>query len=261
MSQSARPLLTLVVTAHHTRYLTEAMTSVIAQTLDDFDFVCCADTTGEPGVAELFRDLLPYVRCRTARVLEVAGGSAGRVRNAGFAAARTPWLTYLDGDDVLHPDALARLSHVADGREVDIVSTGMTRITASGRPEPWPQSLTYRPPRWIYRIDPDTVGHPTFFNQLLAIRRELWSAHPFDETTNGEDIDFMLHQLLAGRFRKLPAALYGYRDTAGSFSKQEFTGGDVCTNRYHQGYYARLFAQRYRPELADNFSDEAEPAR
>jgi glycosyltransferase involved in cell wall biosynthesis len=257
---SAGTPLTLVVTAHHTRFLTEAMTSVIAQTLDDFDLVCCADATGEPEVAALFRELLPYVRCRTVRVMEIEGGSAGRVRNAGFAAARTAWVAYLDGDDVLHPDALTRLTHVAD-EDVDIVSTGMTRIRADGRPEPWPQSLTYRPPHWIYRTDPDAVGHPTFFNQLLAIRRELWAAHPFDETTNGEDIDFMLHQLLAGRFRKLPEALYGYRDTADSFSKQEFTGGDVCTNRYRQGYYARLFAHRYRPELADNFSDEPEPGR
>ncbi|WP_165984061.1 glycosyltransferase [Streptomyces sp. YIM 98790] len=261
MTASPAPLLTVVVTAHHTRYLTEAMTSVAAQTSTGFDLVCCTDTTGSPGVTALYDGLLPHVRCREARVLEVEGGTAGRVRNAGFAAARTPWIAYLDGDDLLHPDALARLVHTVRHAEADIVSTGMTRITADGRPEPWPQSLTYRPPRWIYRTDPDSVGHPTFFNQLLAIRRELWEAHPFDETTNGEDIDFMLHQLLAGRFHKLPEALYGYRDTAGSFSKQEFPQGDLCTNRYREGYYADLFDLRYRPELAANFSDEPEPAR
>lgn len=261
MSEPVSPPLTLVVTAHRTRYLTEAMTSVIAQTWGDFDLVCCADTTGSPGITELYRDLMPYVRCRTARVLEVSGGSAGRVRNAGFTAARTQWVAYQDGDDVLHPAALARLARVMDRGDADIISTGMTRITANGCPKPWPRSLTYRPPRWIYHTDPDTVGHSTFFNQLLAIRRELWAAYPFHEITNGEDIDFMLHQLLAGRFRKLPDALYGYRDTADSFSKREWAGGDICTNRYRQGYYARLFAQRYRPEVAANFSDEPEPDR
>lgn len=260
MSQrDARPLLTLVVTAHHIRFLTEAMTSVAAQTNTAFDLVCCADTTGGPDTAELFRSFLPFVRCRKAQVLEVAGGTAGRVRNTGFSAARTPWVAYLDGDDLLRPDALAVLGSAVQAGDADIVSTGMDRITPDGRRQAWPQSLTYRPPRWIYRVDPDTVGHPTFFNQLLAIRRELWAAYPFHEETNGEDIDFMLHQLLAGRFRKLPEPVYLYRDTPDSFSKHDFPGDDICTRRYRSGYYAELFARRYRAELAGNFTEEPEP--
>lgn len=256
------PALTLVVTAHRTAYLMEAITSVAAQTCADFDLVCCADVTGSPEVIEVFTHLVPYVRCRNAHVMTVDGGTAGRVRNAGFATARTPWIAYLDGDDLLHPAAIARLCQaINDNRGdhgADIISTGMIRITTTGEPEPLPDSLYYRPPAWIYRTDPDSVDHPTFVNQLLAIRRELWAAYPFDETTNGEDIDFMLHQLLAGRFRKIPEALYGYRDTAGSFSKQAFLGGDLCTNRYRDGYYARLYALRYRPEVAANFADDRE---
>lgn len=262
------PPLTLVVTAHRTTYLMEAVTSVAAQTCADFDLVCCADLTGSADVMNVFTALVPYVRCRDAQVMSVEGGTAGRVRNAGFAAARTPWIAYLDGDDLLHPAAVARLVQTIadggnhrDGTGADIISTGMIRITATGRPEPWPESLHYRPPTWIYHTDPDSVNHPTFINQLLAIRRDLWAAHPFEESTNGEDIDFMLHQLLAGRFRKLPEALYGYRDTPGSFSKQEFPGDDVCTNRYRDGYYARLFTQRYRPEIAANFADGRQASR
>ncbi|MBI1759296.1 MAG: glycosyltransferase [Actinobacteria bacterium] len=259
MSTDGEPSLTLVVTAHHTRFLTEAMTSVAAQTSRAFDLVCCADSMGGPGVANELRRFLPYLPSRHTRVLAVAGGSAGRVRNAGFAAARTPWIAYLDGDDLLRPDAIDRLVQVIETGDADIVSTGMSRILADGRSLPLAPSLTYRPPRWIYATDPDTVGHPTFFNQLLAIRRDLWAAYPFVEDTNGEDIDFMLHQLLAGRFRKLPEPLYAYRDTAHSFSKQEFPGGDLCTRRYRRGYYADLFAARYRHEVAGNFADDPEP--
>lgn len=257
--QPAPTALTLVVTAHRVPYLAECMLSVAAQTTAGFALVCCADMRGEPGVAAVFRRHLPFVRCRTARLIRVPGGTAGRVRNAGFAAAHTPWVAYLDGDDVLRPGAILRLLIEIGQGGADIISTGMERITADGHRVPWPRSLTYRPPRWIYRIDPDTVGHPTFFNQLLAIRRALWQAHPFDEATNGEDIDFMLHQLLNGRFRKIPEALYGYRDTPGSFSKQHYPAGDVCTARYRRGYYARLFARNFRTALAGNFTDEPEP--
>lgn len=261
LTGSQSSVVTLVVTSNRTRFLIESLTSVAAQSSEDFDLVCCADITGDPEVAEVFRAYLPFMRCHTTRLIEVTGGTAGRTRNAGFAAAYSPWITYLDGDDLLRPDAIARLTQAIKAGDADIISTGMTRITPDGRLEACPQSMTYRPPRWIYCTDPDSVGYPTFFNQLLAIRRELWAAYPFDETTNGEDIDFILHQLLAGRFRKLPEPLYGYRDTPGSFSKRDFPGGDICTARYQVGYYAELFARCYRPELADNFTDEAEPER
>ncbi len=254
------PVVTLVVTAHHLRYLTESLISVAAQTTSHFDLVCCADATGDPQVPSLLEAYLPFAASRSARLLRVDGGTAGRVRNAGFAAAHTEWVAYLDGDDILRPDAMAIVLAAINDADADIISTGMTRILADGAPERWAASESYRPPTWIYDTDPDSVGHPTFFNQFLAIRRSLWAQHPFDETTNGEDIDFMLHQLLAGRFRKLPDPVYGYRDTVGSFSTRKFDGGDICTARYRSGYYRELFERRYTDAVAGNFRhNEAAP--
>lgn len=251
--------LTLVVTAHRVEHLRESMMSVTAQTTDEFEIVCCADQTGEGAVGAMFNELCLSLRCRGEQILSVSGGTAGSVRNAAFAASRTPWVAYLDGDDVLRPDALEHLIQVIRRQDADIISTGMWRITQDGRPCAIPTSLTYRPPLWIYQIDPEEVGHPTYFNQLLAIRRELWLSYPFYEESNGEDIDFMLHQLLRGRFYKLPLALYGYRDVADSFSKHEFPGADLCTRRYRAGYYSHLFADRYRPQFENNFSHEPNP--
>ncbi len=250
---------TLVVTANHARYLTEALISIAAQTTMDFELVCCVDKAAGDGVNGLFGTYVPFIRCRHKQLLTVDGGTAGRVRNAGFAAAGTEWVAYLDGDDLLRPDAVALVLRAIADEDADIISTGMTRIGLDGAPKRWSASEIYRPPKWIYETDPDSVGHATFFNQFLAIRRALWSAYPFDETTNGEDIDFMLHQLLSGRFRKIPEPVYLYRDTANSFSKREFEGGDVCTLRYRSGYYRELFRRRYTPELAGNFSDDPEP--
>lgn len=252
------PSLTLVVTAHRTRHLREALVSVARQTTEDFDLVCCADTTSGQPVAELFGKLAPTIQCRSIRIVEVYGGTAGRVRNAGFAASRTGWVSYLDGDDVLDANAVAQVLAATDAGHADILSTGMARIDQLGRRSVLAASLTYLPPRWMYHTDPEVVGHATFFNQFLAIRTELWEEYGFYEETNGEDIDFMLHHLLNGRFRKIPEPLYGYRDTPDSFSKQEFPGGDLCARRYRSGYYRTLFTERYRNELAGNFADEPE---
>jgi glycosyltransferase involved in cell wall biosynthesis len=255
-----QPVVTLVVTAHHQRYLAEALISVAAQTSDGFDLVGVIDVCGDPGLPEAFAAFLPFIRCRRREQIVISAGTAGRARNAGFAAASTPWVAYLDGDDILRPDAIAQMLRAIAADQADILSSGLVRIAQDGAVTPVPQSLTYRPPRWIYELDPDQVDHATYFNQFLAIRRALWAAYPFEETTNGEDIDFMLHQLLAGRFGKVPLPLYGYRDTPASFSKREFEGADVCTRRYRDGYYATLFQARYGPAVAANFSALPRPA-
>lgn len=246
-------MLTLVVTAHRAAFLAEALASVADQTSSEFELVCCADTTGEIGVPPIFASFVEQSRGGRGTLIRVDGGTAGRVRNAGFAATRTDWVAYLDGDDVLHREAVAGVLEVIRAGNADLVSTGMARIDALGDWTPLTDSLTYRPPLWIYKTDPDTVGHPTYFNQFLAMRRRLWEWYRFDEKTNGEDIDFMLHQLLVGRFVKVPRALYGYRDTPDSFSKRMYDAGDLCTHRYRAGYYQRLFAERFQTHLAGNF--------
>lgn len=249
---------TLVVTANHCRYLVEALTSVVAQTTREFDTILCADGTGDPQVTQLFADFLPFIPGAT--IVEVDGGTAGKVRNTGFAAATTPWVLYLDGDDVLRPDAMATMLTAIDESGADMISSGMYRIRQDGLYAPEPGSLAYYPPLWIYQTDPELYSIWTYFNQLLAIRVKLWHTYPFDESANGEDVDFMLHQLLAGRFVKVPEALYGYRDTPDSFSKKVYPAKDLCTRRYEEGYYAELFSRRFSPDVAANFLDVPGPA-
>lgn len=250
------PLLTLVVTAHRTEHLDEALASVAQQSTDAFDLVCCADVSSHEPVALRFSQLAPAITCQSTRIVEVEGGTAGKVRNAGFAAARTEWVSYLDGDDVLHSEAVARVLEAIEDQDADVLSTGMTRIDRQGRSAVLRGSLRYLPPRWIYTVDPDTVGHATFFNQFQAIRLSHWEKYHYYEETNGEDIDFMLHQLLMGRFRKIPEPLYGYRDTPGSFSKHEFRDGDLCTQRYRERYYADLYDCLYSSRIAGNFAPD-----
>ena len=251
---------TLVVTAHRLKFLREAMASVGSQTTSEFHLVCCADRTGEDGVAELFCESVTHMAIASTMILEVDGGTAGAVRNAGFAASRTAWTCYLDGDDLLRPEALAVMRSAIDSEAADIYCSGMFRLSTKGVMSISERSLTYFPPLWIYWRDAESVGHETYFNQFQAIRTEMWWSQPFDETTNGEDIDFMLHQLLRGKFLKVPELLYIYRDNPGSFSKQQFSSGDVCTQRYASGYYARMLYQMRGSLRLQNFQSLMVPA-
>ena len=248
--------LTLVVTAFRCNFLTEAMISVAAQTRPDFELLCCADTHRDDSVAARFDELLEFVPAQRKRVIRIAGnGTAGFVRNRAFDQVRTPWIGYLDGDDYLHPRAMeAALDAIArHGEDTRLFSSGMARVDPQGIATVMEESLSYYPPDWIYVRDPDQHGHCTYFNQLQLIRREAWADYRYDESTNGEDIDFALHQLLLGRDRKISACLYYLRDTPDSFSKREFAGGDICTERYRSGYYERLWERLYSDQLAANF--------
>src|SRR2546423_14001243 len=236
---SDRPVaMTLCVTAHRTPYLTECLLSVLAQSTRDFNLVLCADSSGDRTVRTVYEQFAPFLTVNCLEIVEVRGGTAGIVRNAAFDRARTPWVTYLDGDDILLPSAMSDLLAEIESDEVDIASTGIFRIHEDGRIEDIPRSLRYKPPIWIYHVDPRTFRHWAFFNQFLAIRRDLWDRYRFtEEATNREDVDFMLHQLLMGRYAKIPEAVYGYRRTHGGFSERIYSGGDICSRRYEQGYY------------------------
>jgi len=219
-----------------------------------FDIVLCADSTGDPKVVHYFERFAPMLNAGSIQVIVTHGGTAGITRNAGFKLASTEWVSYLDGDDILLPEAIEEVIRCAASGHADIINTGLFRIGADGTPREMPESLTYKPPVWLYFVDPRTLGHWAFFNQLMAIKRELWRNYPFAELdTNREDVDFMLHQLLSGRVVRINKALYGYRELSDGFSSRRYEKGDICAARYDSGYYAQLFTERYRADLADNF--------
>jgi CDP-glycerol glycerophosphotransferase len=249
-----RPL-SLCVTAHRTSYLTECLLSIVAQSSRDYELILCADSRGDRDVIQIFERFAPLIPVTEITIVTVEGGTAGITRNAAFRASTAPWIAYVDGDDIIMPNAIQQVVDALRKENADIFSTGMFKIRDDGTPVEVPHSLTYKPPIWLYEVDPRSLHHWAYFNQLMAIRRELWQAYPFsEEQTNREDVDFMLHQLLAGTFVKLPVALYGYRLTKSGFSKKTFDNGDLCARRYASRYYSRLFAEQYSPRLAHNFA-------
>ena len=252
--------LTLVVTAHRTNHLEEALGSIVEQGTDTFSLVLVADSTGDPAVSQRFADFARRWTRSSASALCVSGGSGGAVRNFGIEESSTSWVTYLDGDDVLAPNAMeVAVSAMASG-EADIYLSGVWHIDIGGQSIAVPTSVSDRPTTSLYLQDPDLAGRCPHLFQLVVMRRDVWLEYPYYVGGPGEDLDFILHHLVRHRVRRIPQMLYGHRRTLDGFSERGRRKGEPqaicpcpCSQRYRAGYYRDLLGW-LEPVAASNFS-------
>ena len=95
-------------------FLDEALKSVREQTAPPAEVLLVDDGSTDGTAAEVKR------RYPEVTVLANAGTGLAAARNTGIRAARTPWISFIDDDDVWRPDKLA---------------AQMAQATASARPE------------------------------------------------------------------------------------------------------------------------------
>lgn len=250
--------ISLIVTAHRKCFLYEALISVAAQDDKDFEFVLCFDVNGEGDLEEYCKDIFDSILCTEKRIVKIEGhGTAGYIRNEAFRNTTGNWLAYLDGDDIIAPNAIRIMrEQIEKYKEYDIFSSGMARIEKDGNVIKWEKSLTYYPPITIYEEDPEVLGEPTFFNQFQVMNRKVWESYEYNTSSNGEDIDFMLIHLMKWKYKKVSKYLYFYRDVDNSFSKELYEKGDFTTLRYRQGFYLEYFKNNYNEHVAGNFVEK-----
>lgn len=88
---------------NHARYLEEAVESVLAQTVEDWELIVVDD-----GSTDLSPEIIEKL-CREhsrIRSFHQENRGAGAARNRGIGMARAQWLCYLDSDDVWFPETL-----------------------------------------------------------------------------------------------------------------------------------------------------------
>jgi glycosyltransferase involved in cell wall biosynthesis len=99
------PSISVVIPAYQIApFIAEALDSVFAQTLTDFEVIIVND--GSPDTDELERAFAPY-RDRICYIQQENAG-AGAARNRGVREARGEFVAFLDGDDLWHADYLEK---------------------------------------------------------------------------------------------------------------------------------------------------------
>jgi hypothetical protein len=183
----------ILPTFNRDRLVPEAIRSVLAQTLVDWELIVVDDGSQDGTQA------LESVCRSDARIHYVRQAHAGRsvARNRGFSRAQGEFICFLDSDDTYLSTALA--THAAafeSGGQIGLTIGGYQHIDAAGavvgERRPWTECDGLTPEAWLFNC----YAMPG----SVALRREWFeSAGGFDSgVETGEDWDLFLRLAFAG---------------------------------------------------------------
>lgn len=199
------------------RFLGEAITSVLAQSLPPLEIVVVDDgsTDTTKAVAEGFGG----------RVCVLSGPNAGpsAARNRGVREARGSWIAFLDADDVWAPGYLAAADeYLAANPGVGLLCFGL-RIFEDGRPTP--HVILKKTPGLAFTTVGLLEGDVGRIIGPLVSRDVFLAAGGFDETLRAnEDCHLWLRLSRVTALHQDPRVLLLYRRHGGN------AGGNLLTN-------------------------------
>ncbi len=190
-------------------FLLEAVDSVLAQTVQDWELLVIDDGSTDESVGSL--DALADPRIAVHRRAHT--GHIARLRNVGIAAARAPWVAFLDSDDRWLPQKLEQqLAYHAGHRRYRWSYTGRRFIDAEGAELSPDRFRTWQPHSgWILRhvlTHDANIALPS----VMVDRALLLEVGAFDpESLAGEDYDLWLRLAERGECGVLESALVEVR--------------------------------------------------
>lgn len=127
------PLISVIVPAYKVAsFIGDTLASVIGQSLRAWECIVIDDGSPDDTAAIVGRIEDPRIR-----LIRQANAGVSTARNAGFAASQGEAVLFLDGDDVLHPDALKRMHAYLGAHPKCVACFGtMIRTDVAGNPEP-----------------------------------------------------------------------------------------------------------------------------
>jgi glycosyltransferase involved in cell wall biosynthesis len=185
------------------RYLSEAIDSILAQTLEDFALLVVDDgsTDATPLILDRYED-------RRLRVLHRPHEGLIAALNAGLDEVSTEYVARMDADDVSAPERLAKQLALLDRRpDVTVVGTGFRLLSDDG--------VQGRVPP-VFQRDKDLrrvlyLACPFIHGSVMMRTSAVRAAGGYAAGREcAEDYDLWCR--IPGRFAQLPEVLYSYRD-------------------------------------------------
>ncbi|MGB9473834.1 MAG: glycosyltransferase [Candidatus Udaeobacter sp.] len=160
-----RPLISVITPVFDTplQRLEEAIESVRAQAYENWELLLIDDGSGAADLLRALPDLAARDQRITLKSLEKHAGIS-MASNQGVALARGEWVTFLDHDDVIEPDALFQIVKLLQTHpDADVVYSDEDKLGEDGFEAPLFK------PDW----SPDFFSSYNYVGHLTAVRRNL----------------------------------------------------------------------------------------
>lgn len=238
-----RPLISIVVPVYNVEgYLEKCMTSLLGQTYPNIEVILVDDGSTDASDAICERYVEADIRVQSVRLPENSGVS--HARNEGIRRAKGEFITFVDPDDYVKEDMLARLYQTLIEHKADISACGIEQIGFGEK--------TRR-----LRENPGVFsGEEMFFSMmrheiLLGVVSRLYPSNlvkkcSFREDIHyGEDFLFLYHLLqYVKTVTYIPDQLYCYVCRADSATQRDF---------YEQQYTHSLVYEFLYQEALEKF--------
>ena len=198
------------------RWIEQAIASVFAQTLPPKAVIVVDDGSPDDTASRVAASHDPH-GCVAVQLIRQANAGVSAARNRGAEYARTEWLAFLDADDALLPDRLARQALAAEDADVLLCDLRRTDETLAplepatpGRTRVDLESLLLHRP-WLPRsLASSLIVRRALFEEVGGLDPQLSTA---------ADWDLVLRLALRGRVAYTPERLVLYRQLPGSMSR------------------------------------------
>lgn len=206
------PVVSVVIPFYNVQeYLGDCITSLLRQNFARFELILVDD--GSTDQSHVIAERLARSDRRVKLVTQQNSGP-GAARNTGVARARGTYLSFVDSDDRLPPDALRLLVEAARRDRADVVVGAIRRFNST---RTWV-------PRWVKGVHSEPRRNVTLadFPELLrnnypvgkVYRRDFWQAQdlPFREGSIYEDQPLIAQMLSRAKtITVLTDIVYDYR--------------------------------------------------
>ena len=195
MEQTAKPLVSVIVPAYDVaEYIGEALDSVLAQTLTNYEIIVIND--GSPDTEALEKALAPYQSRIVYLKQENRGVSAAR--NLGISTARGPLIAFLDGDDTWLPEYLQiQVARIQADPTIDVLYPNVMMFGDSS--EAGEEFMAICPSNGEVTFERLLLQECNVSNCSIARRETIMRAGLFDESLRSvEDFDLWLRVIKQG---------------------------------------------------------------
>ena len=206
-----QPLISILTPVFDTPvpWLREAVESVLAQVYENWELLLIDDGSNDADMLKA----LPALASRDRRIrlvrLESHQGISAAL-NRGLGLANGEWLTFLDHDDVLEPDALFQnIKLLQENPELDLIYSDEDKLTDQGFDSP------ILKPDW----SPDFFLSCNYLCHMIFLRRDLVrEVAGFQSQFDGsQDYDLLLRvSERTKRIHHIPRVLYHWRRSENS---------------------------------------------